>query len=129
MLINYLKKFEPQILSKEKKVDLTQLTVWYKEARKLFDSDPKFKKESPRYGVVTLHRPSNVDHRGRLEQIFHALNHISTTLPLIFPIHPRTKKKMNEFLYTRRFLIKLISVFMALKDSAIPNLGFSMATN
>lgn len=46
MLINYLKKFQPKILSGEKKADLTTLTEWYKEARKLFDTDNNFKKES-----------------------------------------------------------------------------------
>lgn len=46
MLINYLKKYQPKILSKENNADLMTLTLWYKEARKLFDSDPTFKKES-----------------------------------------------------------------------------------
>jgi arginyl-tRNA synthetase len=46
MLINYLKKYQPKILTKEKKADLTTLTKWYKEARKLFDTDSNFKKES-----------------------------------------------------------------------------------
>jgi arginyl-tRNA synthetase len=46
MLINYLKKYQPKILTKEKSADLTTLTMWYKEARKLFDSDLNFKKES-----------------------------------------------------------------------------------
>ncbi len=46
MLINYLKKYQQKILSGEKTTDLTTLTQWYKEARKLFDSDLTFKKES-----------------------------------------------------------------------------------
>ncbi|MFA6118329.1 MAG: arginine--tRNA ligase [Parachlamydiales bacterium] len=46
MLINYLKKYQPKILSEEEKADLTTLTVWYRDARKLFDSDPNFKKDS-----------------------------------------------------------------------------------
>jgi len=46
MLINYLKKFEPRVLTLEKKADLSTLTTWYKKARKLFDTDPKFKKDS-----------------------------------------------------------------------------------
>lgn len=49
------------------------------------------------YGVVTLHRPSNVDTPGVLEEIFDALACISQTLPLIFPIHPRTRKNMDAF--------------------------------
>ncbi len=44
------------------------------------------------YGVVTLHRPSNVDNPEALRGIFEALNTIATRLPLIFPMHPRTRK-------------------------------------
>ncbi|NGX32413.1 MAG: Arginine--tRNA ligase [Candidatus Anoxychlamydiales bacterium] len=46
MLIHYLKSHQPKIISKEKKADLTTLTTWYKEAKKLFDEDPDFKKKS-----------------------------------------------------------------------------------
>ena len=48
------------------------------------------------YGVVTLHRPSNVDNIGILEKIYNNLAKISATMPLVFPIHPRTKKKFQE---------------------------------
>jgi UDP-N-acetylglucosamine 2-epimerase (non-hydrolysing) len=44
------------------------------------------------YGLVTLHRPSNVDHPSHLQQIMSALNQISLDLPLLFPLHPRTRK-------------------------------------
>ncbi|MBA4369906.1 MAG: UDP-N-acetylglucosamine 2-epimerase (non-hydrolyzing), partial [Desulfobacterium sp.] len=57
----------------------------------------EFKKQNPAYGVVTLHRPSNVDDKQKLEHIVEALAHISETLPLIFPIHPRTRKNMDAF--------------------------------
>jgi UDP-N-acetylglucosamine 2-epimerase (non-hydrolysing) len=42
------------------------------------------------YGVVTLHRPSNVDNPAVLAEIFEALREISRSIPLIFPMHPRT---------------------------------------
>jgi len=58
MLINYLKKHQPKILSREKKADLTTLTEWYKEARNLFDKDEKFKKES-QLEVVNLQKGEN----------------------------------------------------------------------
>ncbi|MFH2067494.1 MAG: UDP-N-acetylglucosamine 2-epimerase (non-hydrolyzing) [Pseudomonadota bacterium] len=57
----------------------------------------RHKTQNPEYGVVTLHRPSNVDDRKILEQIFEALGKISETIPLIFPIHPRTRKNMETF--------------------------------
>lgn len=50
-----------------------------------------------RYGVVTLHRPSNVDSRSSLSGIMAALGSIATDLPLIFPVHPRTRAKLAEF--------------------------------
>ncbi len=49
------------------------------------------------YGVVTLHRPSNVDDEATLKGIANALSTLSKDLPLIFPIHPRTKKNLAAF--------------------------------
>lgn len=46
------------------------------------------------YGVVTLHRPSNVDDPTSLEAILRVL--AAADLPLIFPVHPRTRKVMQE---------------------------------
>lgn len=56
-----------------------------------------FKTQHREYGVVTLHRPSNVDDQKTLERIFEAFTRITQTLPLIFPIHPRTRKNMKAF--------------------------------
>ena len=49
------------------------------------------------FGVVTLHRPSNVDDPETLRRIFAALAQISNSLPLIFPAHPRTQARLREF--------------------------------
>lgn len=49
------------------------------------------------YSVVTLHRPSNVDQPETLQTIVEALIDISKSLPLVFPIHPRTKARLTEF--------------------------------
>ena len=56
-----------------------------------------FKARHAEYGVVTLHRPSNVDDAETLGRIFTALNDVSGKLPLIFPIHPRTRANMERF--------------------------------
>lgn len=48
-----------------------------------------------RYGVITLHRPSNVDDAQVLAGIIGALNNIAQHLPLVFPIHPRTRDKLK----------------------------------
>lgn len=51
---------------------------------------------SQEYGLVTLHRPSNVDNPKMLPQIIETLVQISQDIPLIFPIHPRTRKRMAD---------------------------------
>lgn len=48
-----------------------------------------------RYGVVTMHRPSNVDNAATLEGIGGALREIAKDLPLIFPVHPRTRENLE----------------------------------
>ncbi|WP_299616427.1 non-hydrolyzing UDP-N-acetylglucosamine 2-epimerase [Pelagibius sp.] len=49
------------------------------------------------YSVVTLHRPSNVDQPAVLTTIVEALLAIAQRLPLVFPIHPRSKARLTEF--------------------------------
>ncbi|MEN9425825.1 MAG: hypothetical protein RLZZ220_174, partial [Pseudomonadota bacterium] len=55
------------------------------------------KQQFPRYGVVTLHRPSNVDDEQNLHAIAGALRDIAGELPLIFPVHPRTRGNLEKF--------------------------------
>ncbi len=49
------------------------------------------------YAVVTLHRPSNVDDKEKLQDIILALKEISKDMDIYFPIHPRTKKSIETF--------------------------------
>ena len=49
------------------------------------------------YGVVTLHRPSNVDTAAPLKALVDQLTSIATRLPLVFPVHPRTRKNLESF--------------------------------
>ena len=49
------------------------------------------------YVFLTLHRPSNVDDRAAFEGIAGALNQIAGERPILFPVHPRTKKMMAQF--------------------------------
>jgi UDP-N-acetylglucosamine 2-epimerase (non-hydrolysing) len=53
--------------------------------------------EEGRYAVVTLHRPSNVDTREALEPLVNQLVQVSKDLPLVFAVHPRTRKKLEDF--------------------------------
>lgn len=49
------------------------------------------------YCAMTLHRPSNVDDRQSLAGILEALEVIQERLPIVFPIHPRTRARLEEF--------------------------------
>ncbi|MFA9440907.1 non-hydrolyzing UDP-N-acetylglucosamine 2-epimerase [Uliginosibacterium sp. sgz301328] len=50
-----------------------------------------------RYGVVTLHRPSNVDDAESLSRIVKALRTVADEIPLVFPMHPRTRGHLERF--------------------------------
>lgn len=54
-----------------------------------------FKAFHPNFGVVTLHRPSNVDDPQALERIGLALRRVGEWLPLAFPVHPRTRANLD----------------------------------
>lgn len=47
-----------------------------------------------RFGVVTLHRPSNVDEPAQLAALMAALGTLAGRLPLLFPVHPRTRDRL-----------------------------------
>jgi UDP-N-acetylglucosamine 2-epimerase (non-hydrolysing) len=48
------------------------------------------------YAVVTLHRPSNVDEPATLARLLGALAEIAAELPVVFPVHPRTRARLSE---------------------------------
>ena len=48
-----------------------------------------------RYAVLTLHRPSNVDDHAAFGRILDALEQIQNDMPIVFPVHPRTRKSLN----------------------------------
>jgi UDP-N-acetylglucosamine 2-epimerase (non-hydrolysing) len=49
------------------------------------------------YAYLTLHRPSNVDQKESLAEILEAVDYIQQQMPVVFPLHPRTKIKVAEF--------------------------------
>jgi UDP-N-acetylglucosamine 2-epimerase (non-hydrolysing) len=49
------------------------------------------------FGLITLHRPSNVDHPEILRKLVECFITIAKDLPLVFPIHPRTKNTLEQF--------------------------------
>jgi len=51
------------------------------------------------YALVTLHRPSNVDDLSGLKGLLEVLTGIGTALPIIFPVHPRTRQRITALGY------------------------------
>ncbi len=49
------------------------------------------------YAVLTLHRPSNVDDRETFSSIVNALREVAARMPVVFPVHPRTRRRVSEF--------------------------------
>lgn len=56
-----------------------------------------FKSQHPEYLFLTLHRPSNVDNREVLSEIIKTINEIAVDCPVVFPVHPRTRKMIDSF--------------------------------
>jgi len=57
----------------------------------------KYSLKEKEFGVVTLHRPSNVDTEESLKELVQSLNVISQKLHLIFAVHPRTRNSLDKF--------------------------------
>jgi UDP-N-acetylglucosamine 2-epimerase (non-hydrolysing) len=50
-----------------------------------------------RYAVMTMHRPSNVDNQEGLRRLLETIERIADLVPLVFPMHPRTRNRFDEF--------------------------------
>ncbi|MBN1505086.1 MAG: UDP-N-acetylglucosamine 2-epimerase (non-hydrolyzing) [Candidatus Eisenbacteria bacterium] len=94
----------------------------------------RFSLAEQRYAVLTLHRPSNVDSEESLSRIVDAVCEVAKELPVVFPVHPRTRKGLTagkfkkqlgqarDFLLTEPlgyldFLRLLVSARLVLTDS------------
>lgn len=53
--------------------------------------------DSRSYGLVTLHRPSNVDHKETFSDLVDILEQTSAKLPLVWPVHPRSRNRARDF--------------------------------
>ena len=69
----------------------------HREIAARMDVAAGFGLSSGSYAAVTMHRPSNVDDAEVLRDILAALEKIAEQLPIVFPIHPRTLKMVQEF--------------------------------
>lgn len=57
----------------------------------------KYKLKKSEYFLITLHRPSNVDDPEKLDAILSAIKEASSELPIVFPVHPRTRQTIDKF--------------------------------
>lgn len=70
--------------------ELMRLRIEAETPRTAFDLDAKG------YGIVTLHRPSNVDRKETLGPLVDALTSAAKKVPLLFPLHPRTRASLQK---------------------------------
>ena len=61
------------------------------------DALKKYRLKKEDYCIATFHRPSNVDNRQNLKDLGSFLNKLSKKCKMVFPIHPRTKKMIENF--------------------------------
>lgn len=60
------------------------------------------------FALATLHRPANVDEPERLDEILGVFREISQTIPLVFPVHPRTRANLEQIHFARSSNITLL---------------------
>jgi UDP-N-acetylglucosamine 2-epimerase (non-hydrolysing) len=76
------------------------------------------------YAVLTLHRPANVDGAESLSRVLEALEVVGRELPIVFPVHPRTARRLNDYgLLGRASFLRITEPlgyleFLALMDHA-----------
>ena len=80
----------------------------------------------PRFALVTLHRPSNVDGLDWLKRTIQVLEWFGPNLAVLFPVHPRTRQRMREVgMNGSSSALRLMDLlpylhFLALQQRALP---------
>lgn len=79
--------------------------------------------EAGRYGMLTLHRPSNVDEAEDLGRLMATLSEVDPDLPMVFPAHPRTAGRLREFGFEAPAQVRMVEPmgylsFVGLLDGA-----------
>jgi UDP-N-acetylglucosamine 2-epimerase (non-hydrolysing) len=67
----------------------------YREAARQSDVLDRLGLAPGGYAVLTLHRPSNVDDEGTLALLLGAIGRIQAEIPVVFPVHPRTRRRLE----------------------------------
>jgi UDP-N-acetylglucosamine 2-epimerase (non-hydrolysing) len=69
----------------------------HRERASALEMPMRFELDRERYVLTTLHRPSNVDSPESLRPIVNALARIAESMPVVFPVHPRTRRNLETF--------------------------------
>jgi UDP-N-acetylglucosamine 2-epimerase (non-hydrolysing) len=77
------------------KAEATSLSFQLLDNNGVVEIEKDFNKKA--YGVMTFHRPNNVDNKEDLEALVEIWGQVSELVPLLFPIHPRTYKNLQNF--------------------------------
>jgi UDP-N-acetylglucosamine 2-epimerase (non-hydrolysing) len=67
----------------------------YREQARASDVLARLRLPVRAYAVLTLHRPSNVDDEGTLGMLLGAIARIQSEVPVVFPVHPRTRRRLE----------------------------------
>ena len=76
--------------------------VQFREKRHRRRSAKDLGLETGAYVLMTMHRPSNVDHAEGIDQLLTTIERIAAGVPVIFPMHPRTRNRIDQFDQTER---------------------------
>jgi UDP-N-acetylglucosamine 2-epimerase (non-hydrolysing) len=60
------------------------------------DAPKRLGMEGSHFALATLHRPSNVDHADALDELLSHLGELARILPVLFPVHPRTRARIDD---------------------------------
>ena len=95
-----------------------QSNILFKLGLKTLNPQPSTSDLTP-YGVLTLHRPSNVDDKETFQSILKALIEVSKSIPIIFPVHPRTINRIKEFHFEEYFNFEIQNLTLNSQNSHI----------
>ena len=90
-------KYDPAFLKCYSSYAMIDTLLKHLDKARLLCVTERFDVREKAFGLVTLHRPSNVDDRDTMEGIFDALSSISEKNDLILPLHPRTAVSLDRF--------------------------------
>jgi UDP-N-acetylglucosamine 2-epimerase (non-hydrolysing) len=76
--------------------------IKYKELSKKSSILHSLNLHTNEFAVLTMHRPSNVDTMNNLSNLIDAFNEIQKQIPIVYPVHPRTKQSIFDFGFGKR---------------------------